>query len=97
MFLRPNLWSLTVLLLFLTASPLKSLETWIQNAKKFYADVRIEMKKVTWPSRQEVVGTTVIVIIAVFILGIYLAVVDELSFRALAWIMRYFGAAPPVR
>ena len=51
------------------------------------------MKKVSWPSRQEVVGTTVVVIVAVFFFGLYLGVVDELLGRGLSWVLRYFGAS----
>jgi preprotein translocase subunit SecE len=69
-----------------------SIKTWLQNAKQFYRDVRTEMNKVTWPDRREVAGTTVVVIIVIFVLGIYLFIVDELSLRAIGWIMRHFGA-----
>jgi preprotein translocase subunit SecE len=71
--------------------PLSSFKEWLGNAKQFYREVRIEMQQVTWPDRREVVRTTVIVLIVVFILGIYLATVDELSRRTVGWIMRYFG------
>jgi len=72
-------------------NPAESIKTWTDNAKQFYADVRSEMKKVSWPSRQEVFGTTIVVIVAVFFFGIYLGVVDELLGRALNWLLRYFG------
>ena len=35
------------------------------------------MKKVSWPGRSEVVGTTVVVIVACFLFGFYLFVVDS--------------------
>jgi len=41
----------------------------MQRTKQFYLDVRSEMKKVSWPARQEVVGTTIVVVIAVFFFG----------------------------
>jgi preprotein translocase subunit SecE len=43
---------------------------WLQNAKQFYREVRNEMRQVTWPDRREVAGTTVVVIIVIFVLGI---------------------------
>jgi len=49
------------------------------------------MKKVSWPSRQEVVGTTVVVIVAVVFFGFYLGVVDELLGRGLSWVLQRFG------
>ncbi len=44
----------------------------IQRIKNFYHDVRVEMKKVSWPTRQEVINTTLVVIIAVFFFGFFL-------------------------
>ena len=45
---------------------------------QFARDVRLEMKKVTWPSRSEVVSTTVVVMIAVVFFAAYLWGVDNL-------------------
>jgi preprotein translocase subunit SecE len=71
-------------------NPVESIKTWTQNAKQFYLDVRSEMKKVSWPARQEVVGTTIVVIVAVFFFGFYLGLVDYLLALGLDRILRYF-------
>jgi len=34
------------------------------------------LKKVTWPGRRETIGTTVVVIILVFVISTYLGLVD---------------------
>ena len=47
-----------------------------RNLITFYGDVKVELKKVTWPSKKEVYATTLIVIVTVFCFGIYLFVVD---------------------
>ena len=52
-------------------------KAWPQRAKTFYNDVRTEMRKVTTPSRKEVQGTTTVVIITVFLFGIYFAFIDK--------------------
>jgi preprotein translocase subunit SecE len=44
--------------------------------KAFFTDVRLEMKKVSWPSRKEITGTTVVVLFAVFFFGFYLGFLD---------------------
>ena len=44
----------------------------IQRIKNYYHDVKVEMKKVSWPTRQEVINTTLVVIIAVFFFGFFL-------------------------
>jgi len=72
-------------------NPAESIKTWTQNAKQFYADVRSEMKKVSWPSRQEVMGTTIVVIVAVFFFGLYLGAVDSLLGMGMSWLLRHFG------
>jgi preprotein translocase subunit SecE len=46
------------------------------NFIQFYGDVKTELRKVTWPSRKEVYGTTVVVIVTVFFFGLYLSLVD---------------------
>ena len=48
----------------------------LEQIKRFFSDVRIEMRKVSWPGRKEVYGTTVVVIFAVFFFGVYLGLVD---------------------
>ena len=44
----------------------------------FVRDSRTEVRKVVWPSRQETIQTTLIVIVAVFIIGIFLWLLDML-------------------
>jgi preprotein translocase subunit SecE len=45
---------------------------------RFLGDVRAEMRKVVVPSRKEVESTTTVVIIAVFIFGVFFFVVDTI-------------------
>jgi len=71
-------------------NPVETLKNWAEKSKQFYADVRSEMKKVSWPSRQEVAGTTIVVIVAVFFFGFYLGLVDLLLARGLDRVLRYF-------
>jgi preprotein translocase subunit SecE len=61
-----------------------------ERIRDFYADVRGEMKKVTWPARPEVLGTTVVVIVSVFFFGAYLFVVDYLLQQGYTWVWNYF-------
>ena len=71
-------------------NPAESIKKWTESAKQFYADVRSEMKKVSWPGRQEVTGTTIVVVVAVFFFGFYLGLVDYLLALGLDRILRYF-------
>ena len=49
---------------------------YFKRAKVFLVEVRSEFKKVSWPPRREVYGTTVVVIITVFFFGFYLFGLD---------------------
>jgi preprotein translocase subunit SecE len=46
------------------------------NMTRFLSDVRAEMRKVVVPSRKEVKVTTSVVIVAVFIFGLFFFLVD---------------------
>ncbi len=56
---------------------------WWPTTESFFRDVWSEMKKVSWPSRAEVTGTTVVVIVACFLFGFYLFLVDS----GLSWLV----------
>ena len=43
---------------------------------QFYQDVRSELRKVTFPTRKETIASTAVVITVVFIIAIYLGMVD---------------------
>jgi preprotein translocase subunit SecE len=62
-----------------------------ERIKSFYGDVRNEMRKVTTPSRKEVQATTLVVIVTVFIFGVYFWVVDGVIGRSLDWVFKYFS------
>ncbi len=48
----------------------------LNKVKEFFRDVKIEIKKVVFPSRDELIGSTWVVIITVFIISIFLGIVD---------------------
>src|SRR5687767_5041905 len=50
-------------------------DTWV-GIKTFFIEVNAEVRKVTWPTFKEVRDTTIVVILAVFIFGIFLYLVD---------------------
>jgi preprotein translocase subunit SecE len=65
--------------------------TWPEKIKTFYNDVRTEMKKVTTPSLKEVQATTLVVIITVFIFGLYFWLVDFVIGRGIDFVFRSLG------
>ena len=66
--------------------------TWWTRTRDYFREVSSEMKKVTWPSRPEVIGTTGVVLAAVVFFGIYLWLVDVVFYRAIDFIFSQFGA-----
>ena len=50
---------------------------------QFLRDVRIEMKKVIWPSRKEVIDYTLVVLITVSVVAVYILVLDFVLIRLL--------------
>ena len=67
------------------------LKSWPERIKGFYSDVRTEMKKVTSPSRKEVQASTAVVIITVFLFGLYFWVVDLAISQSLDRMLHYFS------
>jgi len=57
------------------------------------ADVRSEMRRVTWPSRREVYATTVVVILTASFFGLYLWGLDLAINWAVTRVFRLFGAS----
>ena len=68
-----------------------TLLSWPERIRTFYHDVRTEMKKVTSPTRKEVQGTTTVVIITVFLFGLYFFLVDLAISNSLERMLHYFS------
>ncbi len=60
-------------------------------ARGFLGDVRTELGKVTWPTRNEVRGTTIIVLITVFFFGFYLYGLDVVMSYISAFVTNLVG------
>jgi len=67
------------------------LKAWPERAKSFYNDVRTEMRKVTAPSWKEVQATTAVVVITVFIFGVYFFIIDNIIQKGVTFLYSYFG------
>jgi len=60
----------------------KKKNNWLENTRSYVNDIRSEMKRVTWPNRDRVQSTTVVVIVSVFIFAAYFKVVDTVFQKA---------------
>ncbi len=63
---------------------------WFHRWTKFLSEVRSELKRTTWPGRQEVQNTTVVVILTVFIFAAFLGVVDVTLGNVLRRVLQFF-------
>jgi preprotein translocase subunit SecE len=64
---------------------------WWTKAKEFVAETRTEMRKVSFPSRDEVVGTTIVVLVTSFVFAVFLFVSDRLIIWGYQSIVKVFG------
>lgn len=66
---------------------------WVAQAKDGWQNVVAEMKKVTWPGTNEVVGTTIVVLATTVIFAVFLWLCDYGFGNAVLWLLRRFGAS----
>ena len=59
---------------------------WHKRFLNFLKDTKAELKKVTWPSRNEVTSTTIVVVIATVFFGFYLFFMDVIF----SWLISHF-------
>jgi len=60
----------------------------LQKIRDFFQEVSVELKKVSWPTRQQTVNATVVVIVVSFIVAFFLGMVDIVLARIVGSIMK---------
>ena len=58
------------------------------NIRKFVAEVRAEMQKVTWSTREEIMGSTTVVLMTMLILSTFIGISDFILSHALSVLLR---------
>lgn len=53
----------------------------------FFAEARVELNKVIWPTRTETLQTTLIVLVVVILVGIFLAILDMIFTNIVAYLV----------
>ncbi|KAF0214590.1 MAG: preprotein translocase subunit [Geobacteraceae bacterium] len=61
-------------------------QLWV-NAREFLTDVSSELKKISYPTRGETIGSTTVVIVLVVIVSVFLALTDLLLVRLMGKII----------
>jgi preprotein translocase subunit SecE len=60
----------------------------IGKAKRFLKDVKVEFLKVSWPTKDELMGSTLVVAVVSAIVAAYIGVVDHLLAMLISLIIR---------
>lgn len=67
------------------------MKNWIMQIRDFLTETRTEMKKVSFPGRDEVVATTVVVLVTSIVFAAYLWAADFVIQRGYIGIVRVFS------
>ncbi len=60
----------------------------VKNFREFIAGVKSELKKCSWPTRPELLDSTVVVVVSVIFFGVFVGFSDWFIMRLLAIIIR---------
>lgn len=60
----------------------------IQKPVKFLKEVKAELSKVSWSTRQELMSSTVVVIVTTGLLALYIGMIDVSLSKALSLLFR---------
>lgn len=50
----------------------------MEKIKKYLKEVAAELRKVTWPTKDELVGSTIVTVVVSFIVAIFIGIVDRI-------------------
>jgi preprotein translocase subunit SecE len=61
---------------------------WTERIRDFVKEVQVEIRKVSWPTRQELRDSTLVVIATVMIVAVYVGIVDRVLGMAVGLLFR---------
>jgi len=59
---------------------------------QFLKEAHLELRKVSWPSRKELIGSTTLVIVVSILAGLFLGILDILFSRSILWLIKLIGS-----
>ena len=59
-----------------------------EKITQFITEVKVEMQKVSWSTREELIGSTTVVIVSTLLLAIFIGIVDIVLSRGIGLIIR---------
>ena len=67
--------------------------SFLERTKEYWTDLKGEMRRVTWPTKEQVQATTAVVIATVFAFSAYFFVIDMVMGQLVTRLFRFFGVA----
>ena len=59
----------------------------LQKVIRFLSEAKVELKRVTWPTPKQAMASTTVVIVIVFIIAIYLGIIDYILAKLVKFIL----------
>jgi preprotein translocase subunit SecE len=63
----------------------------LKKTQKFTEDVQVEMRRVTWPDREQLRNATAVILVFVLIMAVVIGVMDTVFSGVVRFIVRTFG------
>ena len=67
---------------------MKKLAQIVSGTRGFLTEVKVELQKCTWPTRAELMESTLVVIISLLIMGVYVGLSDTVAVTLLGLLIR---------
>jgi preprotein translocase subunit SecE len=71
-------------------SSIEKIKQWPKALNDYINELKLEMRRVSWPNRKQVESTTIVVIIVVFAFAAYFQLVDQVLSKAITGITQVF-------
>ncbi len=66
---------------FVAKKPTRRRANIFRSVVNYFSDVKSELKKVTWPNRQEIITSTIVVVVVVIAFTLFIGIIDEVFIR----------------
>ncbi len=77
-----------IILIIITIALFALIVKYYKKIKTFLIEVRQELGKVSWSTRQELIGSTFVVIVVTFVVAVFIGIIDLLLSKILSLVFR---------
>ena len=64
----------------------------IEKVTKYFNDTIQELRKVAWPSKDELIGSTIVVVVMSLLVSIFIGVVDQVLNKLVNLLVKFAGS-----